>query len=117
MLVLATTLEAGGDAIVRVGLRPGDVPVRTALMLSGGVVLCLYDLMLNLAPLDWGRLMSAYVATFFVVGQAINLLAFGTAPTLPVVVGGALIVAGGLVARTDDGLSGLPSGPGTSCAF
>ena len=97
LLVLATTLEAGGDAIVRVGLRPHALPVRLALMLAGGIVLTGYGLTLNLAPLDWGRLIGAYVATFFVVAQVINLVAFGTAPTLPIVVGGLFIVAGGAI--------------------
>ena len=70
---------------------------RAGLMLAGGVTLYFYGLTLNLAPLDWGRLVGGYVATFFVVGQVINLVAFKTAPTLPIAVGGALIVAGGLV--------------------
>ena len=71
--------------------------VRIGLMLAGGVTLYLYGLTLNLAPLDWGRLIGAYVATFFVVGQIINLVVFKTAPTLPIMLGGALIVAGGLL--------------------
>ncbi len=98
LLVLATTLEAGGDAIVRVGLRqPHPVPVRVLLMLSGAAVLYGYGLTLNLSPLDWGRLIGGYVAVFFVVGQIINLVAFDTAPTLPIMVGGSFIIAGGLI--------------------
>ena len=97
LLVLATVLEASGDAIIRVGLRAPAGTARLGLMLFGGVILYLYGLTLNLAPLDWGRLIGGYVATFFVVGQAINLLAFGTAPTLPILVGGVFIVAGGLI--------------------
>ena len=97
LLVLATTLEAGGDAIIRVGLRSHPVPLRLALMLAGTAVLYGYGLTLNLAPLDWGRLIGAYVATFFVVGQVINLIAFHSAPSLPIVVGGLFIVAGGAI--------------------
>ena len=97
LLILATTLETSGDAIIRIGLKPHAVPIRAGLMLAGGIILYGYGLTLNLAPLDWGRLVGAYVATFFVVGQVINLVAFRTAPTLPILVGGALIVAGGLV--------------------
>jgi hypothetical protein len=66
-------------------------------MLAGTAVLYGYGLTLNLAPLDWGRLIGAYVATFFVVGQVINLIAFHTAPSLPIVVGGLFIVAGGAI--------------------
>ena len=36
--------------------------------------------MLNLAPLDWGKLIGAYVATFFVVAQLINLVAASVMP-------------------------------------
>jgi drug/metabolite transporter superfamily protein YnfA len=97
ILVLATTFEAGGDAIIRVGLKPATIPVRVLLMLAGAVTLYCYGLVLNLAPLDWGRLMGAYVATFFVVGQVINLVAFKTAPTLPIVVGGLFILTGGAI--------------------
>ncbi len=97
LLVLATSLEASGDAIIRVGLGPHTIPVRVPLMLAGAVVLYGYGVTLNLAPLDWGRLIGAYVTTFFVVGQIINLVAFGTAPTLPIIVGGGFILAGGAI--------------------
>jgi small multidrug resistance family-3 protein len=97
LLVLATSLEVTGDAIIRIGLQPHWFPLRVILMLCGGIVLYGYGLTLNLGPLDWGRLVGAYVATFFVVGQIINLLLFSTWPTLPILVGGALIVAGGAI--------------------
>jgi small multidrug resistance family-3 protein len=38
-----------------------------------------------------------YSATLFVIWQVINYLAFGAVPTLPIVLGGALIVAGGAI--------------------
>ena len=97
LLVLATTFEVTGDAIIRIGLRPNPIPIRIMLMLGGGAILYGYGLTLNLAPLDWGRLIGAYVATFFVVGQIINLVVFGTAPTLPIVIGGAFILTGGVI--------------------
>jgi hypothetical protein len=56
LLVLATTFEASGDAIIRAGLKPNTIPVRVLLMLAGAVTLYCYGLILNLAPLDWGRL-------------------------------------------------------------
>ncbi len=98
LLIIATTLEASGDAIIRIGLKqPHPLPMRVLLMLAGAVVLYGYGLTLNLSPLDWGRLVGGYVAVFFVVGQIINLVAFSTAPTLPIVVGGSFIIAGGLI--------------------
>ena len=66
-------------------------------MLGGGIVLYCYGLTLNLAPLDWGRLIGAYVAVFFVVAQVINFIFFRTAPTLPILVGGMFILAGGTI--------------------
>jgi len=69
LLVIATSLEASGDAIIRIGLKqPHTIPVRVLLMLAGAAILYGYGLTLNLSPLDWGRLIGAYVATFFVVG-------------------------------------------------
>jgi drug/metabolite transporter superfamily protein YnfA len=96
-LVLATTLEAGGDAIIRIGLKSHTISVRLLLMSGGAVALYGYGLILNLAPLDWGRLIGAYVATFFVIGQIINLVVFRTTPTLPIVVGGLFILVGGAI--------------------
>jgi hypothetical protein len=66
-------------------------------MFTGATILYGYGLTLNLAPLDWGRLVGAYVATFFVVGQIINLVVFSTLPTLPILVGGAFILIGGII--------------------
>jgi drug/metabolite transporter superfamily protein YnfA len=97
VLLVATILEAGGDAVVRTGLHHPMLGVRTSLLLLGGIMLFCYGVVLNQAPFDFGRLIGAYVATFFVVGQVINLLAFRTLPSLPVIVGGLLIVAGGAV--------------------
>jgi small multidrug resistance family-3 protein len=97
LLVLATTLEASGDAIIRIGLGSHTIPVRMSLLSGGAVILFCYGLILNLAPLDWGRLIGAYVAAFFLVGQVINLVAFRTAPTLPIVARGMLILTGGAI--------------------
>ena len=98
LLVVATSLEASGDAIIRIGLRqPHGLSVRVLLMLAGATVLYGYGLTLNLSPLDWGRLVGVYVAVFFVVGQVINLVVFRTAPTLPIIVGGLFIIVGGLI--------------------
>ena len=97
LLLVATTLEAGGDAIVRVGLHHQATGVRLLLLLLGGIMLFCYGVVLNQAPFDFGRLIGAYVATFFIVGQVINLFVFRTPPSLPVIVGGVLIIIGGAV--------------------
>jgi small multidrug resistance family-3 protein len=46
---------------------------------------------------DWGRLIGAYVATFFLIAQIINLVAFRTPPSLPIIVGGLFILTGGAI--------------------
>jgi small multidrug resistance family-3 protein len=96
-LVVATALEAGGDAIVRLGLHAAATPTRIFVMLIGAATLFCYGLILNLAPLDFGRLIGAYVAAFFIAAQIINLVVFRTAPSLPIIVGGCFIVTGGAI--------------------
>ena len=90
-------LEAGGDALIRAGLNTAPALLRLGLIAAGGGVLMLYGLTVNAPGWDFGRSLGVYVAMFFVVAQAINLLAFGTWPTPGVLVGGMLIVAGGAV--------------------
>jgi hypothetical protein len=97
ILVVATTLEAGGDAVIRAGLHQQATGARVALFLLGGIMLFCYGFVLNQAPYDFGRLIGVYVATFFVVGQVINFIAFRTAPSPPIIVGGVFILLGGAV--------------------
>ena len=42
LLLVATTLEAGGDPVVRVGLHRQATGVRMALLLLGGIMLFCY---------------------------------------------------------------------------
>jgi drug/metabolite transporter (DMT)-like permease len=51
----------------------------------------------NLPQWDFGKLLGAYVALFFVVAQVVAKVRFQQSPTAPIWVGGSLIVAGGLV--------------------
>ena len=96
-LIAASTLEAGGDAIVRMGLNQQATGLRALLFLAGAALLFGYGLMLNFAPLEFGRVVGIYVATLFIVWQAINFIAFRSPPSLPVLVGGTLVVAGGAI--------------------
>lgn len=97
MLTLAAALEVGGDALARTALHAHGMPVRIGFFAAAAVVLFIYGVTVNLPPWDFGRLLGVYVALFFVVAQIVNLFAFGMKPDLPVLVGGALIIAGGLV--------------------
>jgi small multidrug resistance family-3 protein len=97
LLLIATTLEVSGDAVVRIAIYRHTGAFRVALLLAGAALLLGYGSFLNLAPVDFGRVVGLYIATLFVVWQVINFLVFRTTPGLPVWLGGALVVAGGLV--------------------
>ena len=98
LLLLAAALEAGGDALVRVGLHsPGSAATRIGLFAAGAAVLFAYGVTVNSPPWDFGKLLGVYVTLFFAVAQVINLVLFQVRPDLPIFVGGSLIVAGGLI--------------------
>jgi drug/metabolite transporter superfamily protein YnfA len=97
LLLLSAALEAGGDALVRIGLHSPSTAVRVGLFAAGGLVLFAYGVTVNSPPWDFGRLLGVYVTLFFVVAQVINLLVFHIRPGLPILVGGAFILCGGLI--------------------
>jgi small multidrug resistance family-3 protein len=96
-LIVATSLEATGDAIIRMGIAQNAWAPRCLLFLAGTFLLFGYGLSLNLAPSEFGRVVGLYIATLFIVWQIVNFVTFRSAPSAPVLVGGALIVAGGAI--------------------
>ena len=93
LLVLAAALEVGGDALIRGGLqRRGAL-----LLLSGAATLVVYGFMVNMTKLDFSRLMGIYIVIFFLVAQAVAVLAFHEEIELPVMAGGGLVVLGGII--------------------
>jgi small multidrug resistance family-3 protein len=96
-LIAATTLESGGDALVRTGLFSRTGIARLGVLGLGAAMLFGYGVMLNLAPQPFERVVGLYIATLFVVWQVIGFIAFGATPSPPILVGGTLIVAGGLI--------------------
>ena len=97
LLVIATTLEVSGDAIIRKSLFEHAGLARIGLFLGGAALLAGYGTFLNLAPLEFGKVVGLYIATLFVVWQVVTFFAFRTLPTVPVMLGGSLIVSGGLI--------------------
>ena len=97
ILFLAALLEAGGDTFVRLGLRSGALWQRLLLFLVGAVALFAYGWTVNRPQWDFGKLLGLYVVFFFVIAQLISWLAFKQQPSLQMICGGALIVAGGAV--------------------
>jgi hypothetical protein len=96
-LLIATILEVSGDAIVRIGIYNHVGGIRLAWFVGGAILLFGYGLIVNLAPLEFGQLVGLYIATLFIVWQLINYLAFRTTPTMPIVLGGILIIIGGAI--------------------
>ena len=94
ILLAAAALEVGGDALIRHGLLGSGLPT----MVLGAVALVAYGFLVNAnRSIDFGRLMGVYIAVFFVVSQIINAVLVRERPEPAVLLGGALIVAGGLV--------------------
>jgi len=96
-LLIATILEVGGDAVLRLGIYNHAGLLRIGLFVAGASLLFGYGCFLNLAPLQFGQVVGLYLATLFVIWQVINFLVFHIAPTPPILIGGALIVAGGCI--------------------
>jgi small multidrug resistance family-3 protein len=96
-LLAATTLEAGGDAIVRNGLYTRTGFARLVMLAIGASLLLGYGVMLNLTPQPFERVVGLYIATLFIVWQTISFIAFGAVPSPPLLVGGAFIIIGGLI--------------------
>ena len=97
IMLCAAFLEAGGDALMRMGLR-SPTHLRAGLFfVLGGLVLTFYGYTVNAPPWDFGPLIGAYVAFFFLAAQVISWLGFGQKPTPLLLLGGALIVMGGCV--------------------
>ena len=99
ILLIAARLEAGGDALIRLGLHHHQGIARFGWFLTGAAALFVYGLSVNAPAInapywDFGRLLGVYVTLFFVVAQAINWLVFGAPPTTPILAGGMLIIAG-----------------------
>jgi drug/metabolite transporter superfamily protein YnfA len=93
-LVLAAALEIVGDATIRYGLTRST----TAWLIVGGTLLVAYGLVVNAnRSVDFGSLMGVYIAVFFVVSQVVAWALLAERPSAVGMIGGALIVAGGLV--------------------
>lgn len=95
LLLIATTLEVSGDAAVRLGIYNHAGLTRVGLFLAGAALLFGYGSFVNVPPVAFSRVVGLYIATLFVIWQAINWLVFRSLPGLPVWVGGALVIVGG----------------------
>lgn len=97
ILVFAAFLEAYGDSCFQSGLYRSSGISRTFALLGGALSLAAYGLVVNLPRWEFGKLLGIYVVLFFLLAQVIARVRFGQLPTAPILVGGTLIVAGGVV--------------------
>ena len=97
VLIVAALLEAGGDTLMRFGLHSSIPRNRFVFFALAAAVLFAYGWTVNAPPWDFGKLLGLYVVFFFVIAQLTSWLIFKQPPSSTVLLGGALIVAGGLV--------------------
>jgi len=93
VFLVAAVLEVGGDALVRKGLTgSGGWLIALGIAVLGG-----YGVMVNLVPLDFSKLLGAYVAVFAAVSFAYGYFFFGERISGSMWLGLALVVAGSVV--------------------
>ena len=97
VLSSAAFLEAYGDSFFQIGLYRSTGLARVFAFVAGTAILAAYGSVVNIPRWDFGKLLGVYVVLFFLMAQLLNKLRFQQSPTLPIYVGGGLIVAGGLV--------------------
>ena len=93
IFLVAASLEVGGDAVIRKGLRGSGL----ALIAAGFVVLGCYGLVVNLVQWDFSRLLGVYVGVFATLSVLCGRFVFRESVPASTWLGLAIIVAGGLV--------------------
>lgn len=97
-VVVATMFEALGDAVMRIALQTSfALPARLALFGLASVLLAMYGLFLNLAPVEFATVTGTYLASLFIMFQIVNYIFFRHIPSSGVLLGGAFIVAGSAI--------------------
>ena len=97
LLAIAAFLETYGDACFQSALYRASGMSRALAFVGGALSLAAYGLIVNAPRWDFGKLIGVYVVLFFLLAQIVARVKFGQAPTLSILIGGALIVAGGAV--------------------
>ena len=99
IFVAAATLEVGGDAIIRKGLRGGSL----AVVAGGLAMVALYGLVVNIVTWDFSKLLGVYVAFFALFSVLFGRFLFGESVPVSTWFGLTLIVLGGLVIQFGGG--------------
>jgi hypothetical protein len=97
-IIVATIFEAVGDAVMRIGLQTSSgLPARIALFGIATVLLAMYGLFRNLAPVEFATVTGIYLASLFVIFQIVNFLFFQHVPSPGVLLRGAFMVTGAAI--------------------
>lgn len=97
LLAVAAFLEAYGDSCFQSALYRSSGMSRALGFVGGAVSLAAYGLVVNAPRWEFGKLLGVYVVLFFLWAQIVARLKFGQLPGPSILIGGALICAGGLV--------------------
>jgi small multidrug resistance family-3 protein len=97
LLAIAAFLEAYGDSCFQSALYRTSGMSRTLAFVGGAVSLAAYGLVVNAPRWEFGKLLGVYVVLFFLLAQIVARVKFGQVPTLPILIGGAFICAGGVI--------------------
>jgi small multidrug resistance family-3 protein len=93
VMLVAAVLEVGGDAMIRAGLRSRG----WLLVALGALVLGAYGVVLNLLPIDFSKLLGAYVAFFALASVAFGRIAFHEQISTSTWIGVAVVFAGSAI--------------------
>jgi small multidrug resistance family-3 protein len=94
-MLLAATFEVGGDALIRSGLR-GSGWLIVGL---GAATLAGYGIVVNLLPMDFSKLLAAYVAFFAIVSVLFGKVVFREVVPSSTWVGLLVILAGSAIVQ------------------
>lgn len=97
LLAIAAFLEAYGDSCFQSALYRSSGMSRALAFVGGAVSLAAYGLVVNAPRWEFGKLLGVYVVLFFLLAQIVARVKFGQTPTLPILIGGALICIGGVI--------------------
>lgn len=89
----AAFLEVGGDAIIRKGLRASNI----LFIITGGLILAGYGILVNTLKWDFSKLLGVYVSVFAVVSILFGLFFFKEKIPISTWIGMGIIIIGGLV--------------------
>ena len=97
VMLFATIMEVTGDAIIRRCVYEHAGAARVGYAILGAALLTGYGITVNLTSVEFGKIVGLYIATLFVVWQVISYATTRVPPSLPVIVGGLLIITGGMI--------------------